>query len=362
MSEVEVVDTSNSGSEVGTVPVTGVPESPALYTTASCTSIPVEVHFYSRPPFALNCYKFLVGLCFPYQLPPIPSVPCEVVTDSAGKGAVCVYHIIKWFKNQINHLPKTGLWNGLYNSTIAHPQNVVRSIRPAFTHSKDTVFCTACKDAFSKEAVKADDFRRRRRNQHHGSSEDLAKAVEQGCYFCKRFARHSADPSISTVLKEDLILHPRPDPVRLFFAGSEQHTGRAWGEDDLDDLSTTEKTDEILDDEPPARLSPRMDSQDAFITMQSGSMTALIDAGDSGSHWWKVITTEHHQTPANYGGYLTLSHRWGSLPFAQLTSDTLPAFQNNTAIKSLPKTFRDTIALAHHFNIRHIWIDSLCIL
>ncbi|KAK1506762.1 hypothetical protein CTAM01_03094 [Colletotrichum tamarilloi] len=230
--------------------------------------------------------------------------------------------------------------------------------RPVFTHSKDTVLCTACKDAFSKEAVKADDFRRRRRNHHHESSEDLAKAVEKGCYFYKRFARHSADPSISTVLNEDLILHPRPNP------------------------STTEKTDEILDDEPPAWLSPRMDSQDAFITMQkwlndcvrnhteckvlyshsTWLPSRLIDVGDPGSYWWKVITTEHHQTPASYGGYLTLSHRWGSSPFVQLTSDTLPAFQNNTAIKSLPKTFRDTITLAHHFNIRHIWVNSLCIL
>ncbi|KAK0368466.1 hypothetical protein CLIM01_14177 [Colletotrichum limetticola] len=125
-----------------------------------------------------------------------------------------------------------------------------------------------------------------------------------------------------------------------------------------------------------------MDSQDAFITMQkwlndcvrnhpeckvfyshsTWLPSRLIDVGDPGSHWWKVITTDHHQTPANYGGYLTLSHRWGSSPFVQLTSDTLPAFQNNTAIKSLPKTFHDTIALAHHFNIRHIWIDSLCIL
>ncbi|KAI3527210.1 heterokaryon incompatibility protein [Colletotrichum filicis] len=149
--------------------------------------------------------------------------------------------------------------------------------RPTFTHSNETVLCTACKDAFSKESVKADDFRRRRRNQHHESSEDLAKAVEKGCYFCKRFARHSADPSISTVLNDDLILHPRPDPVRLFFAGSEQRTGRAWREDDLDDLVCFNLLKRSPDDEPPARLSP--------------------------------------------------------------------------PIKSLPKTFRDTIALAHHFNI-----------
>ncbi|KAK1729500.1 hypothetical protein CaCOL14_007672 [Colletotrichum acutatum] len=253
---------------------------------------------------------------------------------------------------------------------------------PTLTYSNDTVLCTACKNAFSKEAVKADDFRRRRRNQHHESSEDLANAVEKGCYFCERFARHSADPGISTVLNEDIILHPRPDPVRLFFASSEQHTGRAWREDDLDDLVCFNLLKRSPDDEPPARLSPRMDSQETFGTMMkwlndcvrnhpecrvflshsTWLPSRLIDVGDPGSHLWRIIATEHHQTPANYGGYLTLSHRWGSSPFVQLTSDTLPRFQNYTAIESLPKTFRDAIALAHHFNIRHIWIDSLCIL
>ncbi|EXF79714.1 hypothetical protein CFIO01_13669 [Colletotrichum fioriniae PJ7] len=254
--------------------------------------------------------------------------------------------------------------------------------RPTFTHSNDTVLCTACKNAFSKDAVKADDFRRRRRNQHHESSEDLAKAVEKGCYFCERFARHSAGPSISTVLNEDLILHPRPDPVRLFFASAEQHTGRAWREDDLDDLVCFNLHKRSPDDEPPARLSPRMDSRETFGTMirwlndcvrnhpecrvfyshSTWLPSRLVDIGDPGSYLWKIIATERLKTPPNYGGYLTLSHRWGSSPFVQLTSDTLPGFHNYTAIESLPKTFRDAIALAHHFNIRHIWIDSLCIL
>ncbi|KAK1720946.1 hypothetical protein BDP67DRAFT_614853 [Colletotrichum lupini] len=68
-----------------------------------------------------------------------------------------------------------------------------------------------------------------------------------------------------------------------------------------------------------------MDSHDAFTTMQkwlndcvrnhpeckafyshsTWLPSRLIDVGDPGSHWWKVITTEHHQTPADYGGYLT---------------------------------------------------------
>lgn len=141
-------------------------------------------------------------------------------------------------------------------------------------------------------------------------------------------------------------------------------------------------TDEIVDDEPPARLSPRMDSQEIFGTMikwlndcvrnhpecrvfyshSTWLPSRLIDVGDPGSSSWRIITPELHKTPPNYRGYLTLSHRWGSSPFVQLTSDTLPGFRNYTTIDHLPKTFRDAIALAHHFNVRHIWIDSLCIL
>ncbi|KAK1640964.1 heterokaryon incompatibility protein-domain-containing protein [Colletotrichum phormii] len=135
-------------------------------------------------------------------------------------------------------------------------------------------------------------------------------------------------------------------------------------------------------DEPPARLGPRMDSQDTlgtiskwlddcvqnhrecrvFYSHSTSLPSRLIDVGDPGSYLWKIITTEEHITPLNYRGYLTLSHRWGFSPSVQLTSDTLPTFRNYTAIENLPKTFRDTVTLAHHLNIRHIWIDSLCIL
>ncbi|KXH66405.1 hypothetical protein CSAL01_10764 [Colletotrichum salicis] len=237
--------------------------------------------------------------------------------------------------------------------------------------------------AFSKDAVKADDFRRRRRNQHHETREDLVKAVKEGCYFCKRFARHSADSGILTSLNEDIILHPRPDPVRLFFAGSGQHTGPAWREGDLNDLVCFNLLKRGPDDEPPARLGSRMDSQDTLGTMSKwlddcvqnhrecrsllqpfdfATFPGLIDVEDPGSYLWKIITTEEHITPLNYRGYLTLSHRWGFSPCVQLTSDTLPAFRNYTATENLPKTLRGTITFAHHLNIRHIWIDSLYIL
>lgn len=116
------------------------------------------------------------------------------------------------------------------------PQRNHQGLQPQPLHPETARLCSACQRAFGRDSVKVDDFRRRRRNRHHASLEHLARAVGDGCGFCRRFARHSAGASISTSLNSDIILHPRPEPVRLFFAGSEQHLGREWREGDLDDL------------------------------------------------------------------------------------------------------------------------------
>ncbi|KAK1699914.1 heterokaryon incompatibility protein-domain-containing protein [Colletotrichum godetiae] len=79
------------------------------------------------------------------------------------------------------------------------------------------------------------------------------------------------------------------------------------------------------DDEPPARLGPRMDSQDTLGTM---------------SKWLDDCVQNHRESHIGHASCIPKLHSY----------------------RNLPKTFRNTITLAHHLNIRHIWIDSLCIL
>lgn len=61
-------------------------------------------------------------------------------------------------------------------------------------------------------------------------------------------------------------------------------------------------------------------------------------------------------------GYITLSHRWGNDNFLKLTAENLSAFKYGQPIKTLRKTFRDTLIVAKRLNIPYVWIDSLCII
>lgn len=62
------------------------------------------------------------------------------------------------------------------------------------------------------------------------------------------------------------------------------------------------------------------------------------------------------------GGYVALSHCWGSEPFITLTSTNHDDFRKEIRYQELPKTFRDIITTCRRLDIRYLWIDSLCIL
>jgi Heterokaryon incompatibility protein (HET) len=59
---------------------------------------------------------------------------------------------------------------------------------------------------------------------------------------------------------------------------------------------------------------------------------------------------------------MTLSYCWGGRYDAMLTSVTLDGYQSVIPVNSLPKTLQDAIHITQWFDIRFIWIDSLCIL
>jgi len=68
------------------------------------------------------------------------------------------------------------------------------------------------------------------------------------------------------------------------------------------------------------------------------------------------------QTPSDIDlEYTALSHCWGSLQPATLTSNTLERFKSGVDTAELPQTFKDAILLSHTLGIHYLWIDSLCI-
>lgn len=61
--------------------------------------------------------------------------------------------------------------------------------------------------------------------------------------------------------------------------------------------------------------------------------------------------------------YATLSHCWGAAQIIQLRASSLDALRAGIAWAELPNTFKDAIVIAREiFEIRYIWIDSLCII
>jgi hypothetical protein len=59
---------------------------------------------------------------------------------------------------------------------------------------------------------------------------------------------------------------------------------------------------------------------------------------------------------------MTLSHRWGPQSYTKLTASTMVQLQHVVDVASLPQIFQDTIKIAYHLGMEHLWIDSLCII
>ncbi|CZR69604.1 uncharacterized protein PAC_19504 [Phialocephala subalpina] len=64
-----------------------------------------------------------------------------------------------------------------------------------------------------------------------------------------------------------------------------------------------------------------------------------------------------------YGGYATLSYCWGPNPSHLTLCDiTYEDLYEGIRISDLPQTFRDATTIAKQFELKYLWIDSLCIL
>lgn len=85
----------------------------------------------------------------------------------------------------------------------------------------------------------------------------------------------------------------------------------------------------------------------------------LVNVGPSdGSHDPRIEEGLHCR-----GDYLTLSYCWGDpSTITKTTKETLSEFKEHIPFSSLSHIFRDAIEFTRSFDIRYIWIDSLCII
>jgi hypothetical protein len=69
----------------------------------------------------------------------------------------------------------------------------------------------------------------------------------------------------------------------------------------------------------------------------------------------------HTEATAMREPYMTLSHCWGNAQFLKLTTDSLSGLTKGIATSRLPHTFQDAVKVVLQFDVKYLWIDSLCI-
>jgi hypothetical protein len=88
--------------------------------------------------------------------------------------------------------------------------------------------------------------------------------------------------------------------------------------------------------------------------------TRIIDVGiDADGPAVRLVETKGRQEH-----YVALSHCWGP-PTKRPLCTTKATFLQHLAgipVSSLPKTFRDAVAITRLLHLRYLWIDSLCII
>ena len=108
-----------------------------------------------------------------------------------------------------------------------------------------------------------------------------------------------------------------------------------------------------------ARLWLQMCSTEHFCALAKDTTlpTRVLDVG-SYNTTQKVYLLE----PSGMTGrYIALSHCWGKSPRVTTTKATLDAHKQGIDLANLPATFQDAVKITRQFDIRYLWIDSLCI-
>ena len=91
--------------------------------------------------------------------------------------------------------------------------------------------------------------------------------------------------------------------------------------------------------------------------------TRTIEVGSAdGSQDPRLICHEEEGEHITIESWATLSHCWGGSAPLKTTLATISQWQRGVPLDLLPPTFRDAVLITRRLGIRHLWIDSLCII
>ncbi|KAK0713433.1 heterokaryon incompatibility protein-domain-containing protein [Lasiosphaeria miniovina] len=91
--------------------------------------------------------------------------------------------------------------------------------------------------------------------------------------------------------------------------------------------------------------------------------TRLIDVGTIAKPLARLLDTQASSPASVPYKYAALSHPWGPEPHFCTFSSTLDQHKQRIPVErsDFPATFRDAIATTRELGLRHLWIDSICI-
>lgn len=89
--------------------------------------------------------------------------------------------------------------------------------------------------------------------------------------------------------------------------------------------------------------------------------TRLLDVGplEDSDTCCRLVETE---TTVLDEPYITLSHCWGLADCLKLTTDNYDQLLSGITLSLLPQLYQDAVYITRCLDIRHLWIDSLCII
>lgn len=112
-----------------------------------------------------------------------------------------------------------------------------------------------------------------------------------------------------------------------------------------------------------ACTSPTNSAVDGDVQRESFFPTRTIDVGPAdGSCEPYLKENMKEQNSSLPAAWVTLSHCWSGSSPLKTTLAVLEERKTSMPLDQMPQTFRDAITITRKMGIRHLWIDSLCII
>lgn len=222
---------------------------------------------------------------------------------------------------------------------------------------------------------------------HHLSRDEVLNAADQGCFLCNRLRcnrtlhvwKSSRGGDQDDLLRYAIVGRNANGTIVLLFvrgvARFKAFVGIRQGMIMLFHLRPAGDVSELVHFEIP--FGNTTDSPYAQATVQSWINTCdkKHDVCKSSNRGWiptRLLQVFHSgacqlvrlvlRAQMQIVPYAALSHCWGKGVSIRLTAKRYREFEKGLPVASLPKTFRDAVAVSLRLGLRYIWIASCCII